>query len=614
MKDEKQKKSYIALDDQDDSQVHRTGLGDLKSFFTLFRYAQEYRLAFFSSLVLILLAACLSILSARLMGELVEKGLVARDFSMSFYYGAIIISAELLSLLLLWSGNRWLAFNSSKTIYSIREKLFKHLQNLPMTYFDHQPQGRIVTRLTHDVESLEEFFTGSLGRLSNSFFMVCLAITAMLLTHFFLGSLLILSMLPALIFIYLTRMKVRSIFRAISKFSSAVNAKLSEYLSGIDVIRSFGLENWSKTNYKSAIDRHLHANLRANTFFAWSRPLISLFCTFPLIGLVWFGGQLVLAGTLSVGIFVAFIRYYERFYMPVLNLAREIHVIQQAFTSAERVASFLSEKNEDFVFSSNDNTHLSDGTIEKGEIIFDDVWMNYSKLYQETEASSGDWVLKKLSFHIKAGEKVGLVGHTGCGKTTTVSLLSRLYDFQRGDIFIDGKSIRSFGLDYIRSQIGFVSQDAVIFKGTLRDNLLITLKDSFNDEFILKTCKKTGFINVMEQNQLDLDSLIEEDGSNLSSGEKQLLSFTRVLISDPKILILDEATANIDSSYEKIIHNLMDQVMVDRTCLIIAHRLDTLSICDKILVFSEGTIIEEGTEQELLLEKKVFHSLHQANI
>lgn len=305
-----------------------------------------------------------------------------------------------------------------------------------------------------------------------------------------------------------------------------------------------------------------------------------------------------MSGTMSVGLFVTFIRYCERFFQPIMTLAREIHVVQQAFTSTERVASFLSHAEEDVTLGK--DGELSPKHLD-GAIDFNDVWMAYNK---------ENWVLKGLDFKINAGEKVGLVGTTGCGKTTTVSLLSRLYEFQKGSITLDGLSLRDFKRSFLRSQIGFVSQDAILFQGSMRENLCTD--SSIEDQNILKACEVTGLARVMKMGGLTLDSEIYEGGANLSVGERQLLSLTRVLLKDPKILILDEATANIDPWFEKVIHEAVDRVMEGRTCLMIAHRLSTLDHCDRIFVFDKGQLVEEGSKGELEAKQGFFYNLHQA--
>jgi len=595
------KKSFLAADEQDDSVIDENRISDLAAFISLFKYAKGYYKQLSIGLSFIIISSFTYILGARLLGQLVDQGLKAKDKDASIKYAAIILFLELFAILIAWQGRRLISYSTSKTIFNIRATLFSHLQQLPLGFYDRQPQGRIVTRITHDVEGIEQFFSNSLGRLINSATTASMAMIAMVITYPKLGGILIASMLPAVLFIFFTRELVRTTNRRMSTKSSSCNAKLSEYLNGLEVIRAFGMEKWANEKYEDAVNEHQTSQLAANNLFAWSRPFISFLCTFPLVGLVWFGGKSLLAGVITVGIFVAYIRYCERFFMPIMTLAREIHVIQQAFTSAERVATFLAHKTESSSLGEDGEYRGTPGSL-KGDIQFKDVGMFYNK---------EQWVLDDLNFQIKPGEKIGLVGTTGCGKTTTVSLLSRLYEYQKGEVLLDGRSIRDYERNFLREQIGFVSQDVIIFRGSLKQNL--TTDDELSNEVILECCKNTGLQKVMSDTGLTLESEIQEGGSNLSIGERQLVALTRVLVRNPSVLVLDEATANIDPGYEEIIHGAVEKAMEGRTCLMIAHRLDTLKACDRILVFEKGRLIEEGSEAELQARKGHFYKLQNTD-
>lgn len=590
--------AYLMADDQDESRISEKALGDFSSLKILLRYAKPYRYPILGALTLIFTSSILAIISSRLMGDLIEKGLIAKNMSRSVYYSLAIVALEVGSIYFIWSGRKMLAVNASKVIYSVRQSLFRKLQELPLQYYDRQPQGRIVTRVTHDVEGIEEFFTSSLGNLVSATMMTILAVSAMIVTDLKLGLVMAVAIIPSVIFMIKTKDFLRTSNRRVSKFSSAINAKLSEFINGIDVIRSYGLEKWSMQKYGQTVDDYLYAQLRGNFLFAWSMPMVSFFATIPLIGLVWYGGHGVLNGVFSVGLFVSFVRYYERFFNPMMLLSREIHIVQQAFTSTERVMGFLNEEDEDKILMNNGHMslhHLS------GDIKFEDVSMKYLE---------GDWVLRNLNFHILPGEKIGLVGKTGCGKSSTVSLLSRLYEFQKGDIKIDDIPIRSFDRHGLRNHIGFVAQDAIIFKGTLRENL--SSDDTLTDQALYDASKTTGLVKALAKEGFNLDMELLEGGSNLSVGQRQLVSLTRVLLKNPSILVLDEATANIDPFYEEIIHEAVMTMMTDRTCLIIAHRLETLKQCDRIFVFNKGELVEVGTLTELLSQGNYFYKLHHA--
>lgn len=590
--------AYLMADDQDESQVGGKGMADSKSLRVLLHYAKPFRLQILFALFLMFMSSVFAIYSSKLMGDLLEKGLMVRDLHMSIVYSVAIVLLEIGSIYFIWTGRKRLAISASQVIFDVRKNLFSKLQDLPLQYYDRQPQGRIVTRVTHDVEGIEEFFTSSLGNLISASMMTVLAVSAMILSNFKLGTVMTLSILPSLFLIFKTKDFLRNSNRRVSKFSSAINAKLSEYLNGMETIRSYGLEKWSMKNYAHTVDDYLFAQLKGNTLFAWSMPLVSFCATIPLIGLVWYGGNGVLTGVYTVGLFVSFVRYYERFFNPMMLLSREIHVVQQAFTSTERVMSFLNEPGEDTVLR-NDGKMLTSNL--SGDIKFDHVFMQYG---------DAGWVLKDLNFHIKPGEKIGLVGKTGCGKSSTVALLSRLYEYQEGSVLIDDIPIRNFDRHNLRDKIGFVSQDAVIFKGSLRENL--SCDETLSDQYLIDAARTTGLVKALSKEGFNLDMTILESGTNLSVGQRQLVSLTRVLLKNPSILVLDEATANIDPHYEDIIHDAVMLMMKGRTCLMIAHRLETLKQCDRILVFNEGAIVEEGSLSELLSQGNYFFRLHNA--
>jgi len=590
--------TYLSLDEQDESMLDHFALGDKMSLKILLNFSYPYRWKFLLSLTLLISSSLFALLSSKYMGNLIEEGLIQENQTKAFQFSALIIFFELFSMLFIWLGRKTLSFEASRVIYDIRKKLFNKLQNLPMSFYDRQPQGRIVTRVTHDVEGIEDFFTSGLGNMLSAFITTVLSVVAMLATDLKLGLIMAISIIPSIILTFITKNLLRDSNRRVSKFSSAINSKLSEFLSGIEVIRAFGLERFSKNKFDHSVDDYLHAQLRGNSLFAWSMPTVIFFASIPLIGLVYFGGKSVLAGTLSVGVFISFIRYYERFFNPMMLISREIHVVQQAFTSTERVMSFLNAPSEETELKNYGNLNIN--SLE-GDIKFKSVSMGYN---------SESKILKEVNFHIQPGEKIGLVGRTGSGKSTTVSLLARLYEFQEGDILVDDIPIRNFDRHSLRNTIGFVSQDSIIFKGTLRENL--TTRLDLSDQILFDASKKTGLIGAFNINGFNLDFEIFDGGVNLSVGQRQLISLTRVLLKNPSILILDEATANIDPYFEEIIHGAVMNIMAGRTCLIIAHRLDTLKECDRIFVFNQGQLVESGSLPELIDQEDYFYKLHFA--
>lgn len=582
--------------DQDDSKIKKFALSDMKSTFLLLRFAQAQILPYTLSLILIFLSSTFYILSSRYSGSLVEK-LKIGDYNQAYFFAAIILAFEFFAICFSFFGRKTISKYSSLVILEIRKKLFSHLQKLPQSYFDRQPRGRIITRLTHDVEGIEEFFTGSMGKVLQAIFLIVASFFAMFALDPKFAFFLILSLVPGILFIYFTRGMVRNVTREMAMTSSATNSRLSEFLDGIEVIRVFGMESWSKDKYKESVNANKMATLEANFLYSWTQPIISFLVYAPLFGLVYFGGNSVLKGTMEIGIFMAFLRTCERFISPILNLSREILAIQQSFSYTERVVNFLQTETEDSSLGPDGvlTPHLT------GAISFEDVSLFYS---------NNEWVLKNISFKINPGEKIGLVGRTGSGKTSIVSLLCRLYPFQRGKIKFDGINIESFKRDHLRSQIGLVSQDVILFRGTLKDNL--TLKEEITLDEINSACEKSGLKRIMEKNGINLNFEVLDGGSNLSAGERQLISLTRVFLKKPGILILDEATANIDQECEDIIHKAIFSEMEGNTAIIIAHRLETIKQCDRILILENGKLIEQGTILDLTEKKGAFYNFQNA--
>ncbi|WP_419171970.1 ABC transporter ATP-binding protein [Halobacteriovorax sp.] len=592
-------KQFLAQDDQEESNYKKQGHSAFKTSVFLFKYAKGHRIQIAFAITLLTSFTVLSMVSGHAMGVLVGEGLAKENWELAKEWAIYILALEFISILLQFGGRRYLITQTSLVILKIRERLFEKLSHLPLKFFDSWPQGRIVTRMTHDVEGIEKFFTSSLGRIVTSVLMIVSSATAMLLTDFKLGVYVIIGMLPAMAFLLLTRNKTGALNRSISKHSSHINSKLSEYIDGIHVIRSFGVEDWSYANFKSAVNDQQTVQLGANSFYAFTMPMLSFLCGLPLLILVWLGGSAVVDGTLTLALFVAFLRYCERFFWPVLSLFREVANIITAFTSTNRVANFIEVQTEKEVFDQRDERRHK----VIGEIEFSHVTMGYNDISN---------ALNDVSFKITKGEKIGIVGPTGSGKTTAVAVLSRLYDYQKGDVLIDGQNLKELDIDNYRDQIGIVSQDVIIFDGSLRENL--SVNPDLTDKDILSICDKTGMSKVMSYSNLTLDSVIKDGGSNLSAGEKQVISLTRVCLQNPSILILDEATAHVDPYFEKILHDGIHNVMDGKTSFFIAHRLDTIKECDRILVFKDGKLVEFDTPENLFAARGIFYDLSQASL
>jgi ATP-binding cassette subfamily B multidrug efflux pump len=572
---------------------------EVKDIKNLFFFIRPFLWTYIAGFSYLLVSSLFVVASARSVGYFVEYGLMKKSTDVLWLYGLVILFLESGSLFCTWLGRKAFAKGSSKTVYLMRQTMFSDIQRLPLSFFDKRPEGRIVTRLTHDVEGVEEFLSAGLGRVLTFCFTFVTAAAAMFLTDVKYGIIIFILTLPSLWMTIGAKKTIRRLNLKISNYNSACNARLSEYIKGIFILRLFGLERWAQKQYHQVIKNHLDAQLESNIFYLWSRPVANFLTTIPLLVFVYMAYEPLISGALSISIFVAFIRYCERMTFPIVAMSREIQVIQQAFTSIERVSSFLkSDKEDDELGMNGDIRPL----YLRGDVLFDRVWMSYQKDRP---------VLQNVSFHLLPGEKCGIVGTTGSGKTTTVSLLARLYDFQQGQILIDGIDIRLYHRESLRKQLGVVSQDVVLFKGSVWENLLCGEDKTL--EQVQEACEKTAFYQVMNKNGLTFDSLILENGNNLSVGERQLLSITRTFLRNPSLLILDEATGNIDPEMEGTIHHAVDHLMREKSCLIVAHRLETLKSCKKLLVFNQGILCEEGTHEDLMKLQGYYYHLQQSS-
>ncbi len=570
-------------------------LSDAKAFRFLFRYADGYKMTLALGIFLLFVSTLFTITASYLLSIIIDKGIIKGDMGLALRYAAVVVAFEAITIIMVYYGRKVLAYASSHTILQIREKMFEHIKLLPMSYYDKTPQGRIVTRLTHDVEGLDEFFSSSLGRFGTAFLLALMAWVAILVTNIQLGLVVSIAIFPTFIITFVTKDRIRKMNWDMSKKSAIINSQLSEFIQGLKVIRAFGIEKKTEQEFDKKVNDHLEASKAMNRLYTFIRPLTSLFVQAPLLVIIFYGGHLVLEGTITLGLLVAYVRYTERFTKPIEAISREIHVLQQAFTSADRVAQFLMTPTETDVLPQvpNSKNHL------QGKIEFKHLSMHYNKEQP---------VLNDLSFTIETGEVIGFLGRTGSGKTTTLSLIARLYPFQEGQILLDDCPIENWSVDDLRSQIGFVSQDVFLFRGSLRENL--TLGSDLSDERILQAAKSTGLSQFLSTKAEGLDFEVFDQGDNLSVGERQLVSITRTLLQDPKILILDEATSNIDPEMENLLQSAMKELASGRTTIIIAHRIHTLKDCDRLFVFKDGRIHSEGDHESLIKNSAYYKELY----
>ncbi len=473
----------------------------------------------------------------------------------------------------------------------IRNDLFAHSMSLSLRFHDKMPVGKLLTRLTSDVDALSEVFgSGAVGVLADFVSLIVISIT-MILIEWRLGLLLLIVQIPVTLFILWLQKRYRKQNYKVREELSQLNANFQENLQGLEVVQMFRRQslngqNFFKTgtNYKNAVNGTIFYDSSISAFIEW----VSLAAVALVISL---GGYMVTSGAMGLGTLTTFILYSQRLFEPLRQLAERFTQIQGGLTAVERISELLEKKIEiyDQINYKARNKELTNSIKTVfGEVLFE----NVSFFYREDEP-----IINDLSFKIQPGEHVALVGPTGSGKTTLIRLLCRLYEPQKGNIYIDGKNIKNIPIDSLRKQLGVVLQDTFLFSGNVADNL--RLDSSIDNQRLKDICSDLGLDNLLRKLPNGLDTYIRERGGNLSSGEKQLLSIARVAIRDPKVLIMDEATAFMDPSTEATLQRDLDRLLEKRTALVIAHRLATIESSDRILVMRKGSLIEQGTHTEL---------------
>ena len=473
----------------------------------------------------------------------------------------------------------------------IRNDLFAHSMSLSLRFHDKMPVGKLLTRLTSDVDALSEVFgSGAVGVLADFVSLIVISVT-MILIEWRLGLLLLIVQIPVTLFILWLQKRYRKQNYKVREELSQLNANFQENLQGLEVVQMFRREslngqNFFKTgtNYKHAVNGTIFYDSSISAFIEW----VSLAAVALVISL---GGYMVTAGAMGLGTLTTFILYSQRLFEPLRQLAERFTQIQGGLTAVERISELLEKKIEIYDqinYKAVNKELLSSNKTVLGEVLFE----NVSFFYRKDEP-----IINDLSFKIKPGDHVALVGPTGSGKTTLIRLLCRLYEPQKGNIYIDGQNIKSIPIASLRKQLGVVLQDTFLFSGNVADNL--RLDTSIDNQRLKDICSDLGLDNLLKKLPNGLDTYIRERGGNLSSGERQLLSIARVAIRDPKVLIMDEATAFMDPSTEATLQRDLDRLLEKRTALVIAHRLATIEASDRILVMRKGSLIEQGTHEEL---------------
>ncbi|GMO53052.1 MAG: ABC transporter ATP-binding protein [Treponemataceae bacterium] len=570
---------------------------DSKIMFRIFSYVAPYKGLAVLAFIALAVSTCGELFIPVFIQRVIDKVIVAgtQNFSMLKISCAILFAALCLVFLSTFAQTWTTALIAQKVMRDIRLSLFTTTLNQSSAALSKHPVGRIVTRLTSDVETINEFFTQVLTMFVKDFAIMA----GVLVTIFFLSPRLALVTLvtvpPVVVVGMFSRIRARDAFRNQRIASSKVNSYLSEHLSGVQIVQLFCREKKCSAEFAAHNDELLDANLGEMYVYATFRPLIDFLANTTIALVIAVGARLAFSASLSVGVLIAFVALIQMFFSPVQDIAEKYTVLQSAMAGGERVFKFLDA----------DEKILDIGTKEplgklRGHVVFDSVRFAYKK---------DEEILKGLNFEVKPGEMAAIVGYTGAGKTTIINALTRLWDIGAGHILLDGTDIRDIPLADLHRSILPVLQDVFLFSGTVRDNIKLGL--DISDDEVERVCRAVYAHDFISRFSQGYDTELSENASNISSGQRQLLSFARVLAHNPSIIVLDEATSSIDTETERLIQLAMKTALAGRTSIVIAHRLSTIKDADKILVLSEGTLVEQGRHDELIAKDGLYATLYK---
>jgi len=577
----------------------------------LLEYLRPYRLRVILALALVGVVTPLELAPPILFQRVIDRYLVPGASAaipiLQAWHGVIVISLVYLGVLIFDFLAQYIQIRimqrvGQQTMYDMRTEIFGHLQRLPMSYFDRNPVGRLMTRVTTDVDALNDLFAAGVVTMINDFFL--LAVMAGLL--FWIDKRLAVDTLLVLPFILVVtlifRKFVRDANRRIRTAIARINSFLQEYISGMSVVQLFNREMKAREEFSKRNKDNMLAWRDAILAYALFYPAVE-FLSFATIALIyWSGGNRILSHTLTLGVLIEFTMFAQRFFRPIQDLSEKFNILQSAMAASERIFKLLDEP-----VTIGTNANAQKLVSPRGEIEFRKVWFSYRNV---DEPKDEDWVLRDVSFRVQPGQSFAIVGHTGAGKTTLISLLLRFYDIQRGQILLDGVDIRLLDLQQLRKNFGIVLQDPFLFTGTLESNVRLGTP-GITPEAVAHALQEVGLGEYLKSLPQGLATEVNERGSTLSVGQRQLISFARALAHNPRFLILDEATSSVDTKTELQIREALDRLLSGRTALVIAHRLSTIQHADRIVVFHKGRLREQGAHQELLAQRGIYYRLYQ---
>ena len=529
---------------------------------------------------------------------------------------AIYVGLQLFSFLLEFLQTYYMQWAGQKVMFDLRSQIFRHLQRMHIGFFDKNPVGRLVTRVTSDVDALYEMFTAGVVSIFEDVFVLAGILAIMLRMNWKL-ALITFAVLPLIFWATaIFRTSVRDSYRRIRVAIARINSYLQEHVSGMLVLQLFNREKRAYHQFSDVNKSHMDAFKDAILAYAVYYPVVEVLSSIAVACIIWFGGLDVIKGLTTLGVLVAFIQYAQRFFRPIQDLSDKYNILQSAMASSERIFKLVDTPAE-IVSPARIQSPTGPGRIE-----FDHVWFAYRNVpasEEESNTAGGnnhvpttepDWILRDVSFAIEPGETAAIVGHTGAGKTTIISLLMRFYDVQKGAVRIDGVDVKNMDLAELRRRYGVVLQDPFLFTGTIGGNIRLGT-EWIRDEDIARAAEEVNIADFIRTLPNGFKEEVRERGSTLSTGQKQLISFARALAHNPKILILDEATSSVDTETEFRVRDALTRMVEGRTSVIIAHRLSTIQRADKIIVMHKGQVREIGSHQQLLANRGIYYKLYQ---
>ncbi len=593
--------AYAAAKNKKQAMGFERNMPDGEIIKRLVRYARPYWKSFALVFVIMLLSIVYDLVSPLLVGHIEET--VKGDFSLDYLFRMVAVYAAILAVSMVSTYYQAIILQKTgqKILSELRQDIFTHIESLSHEQLNNIPVGKLVTRVTNDTNAISMMFTNILVTMAKNAMVVIGVLAAMLLMNYAL-TLMVLCFVPfLLLFTVIFRKFSRKVYRVVKDCTTDINTYLSENLSGIKVTQAFNREDRKMRDFLEKSDRLKKAKQNQIFVFGIFRPMVymlyisSVLCLFYLGAKGYIQDRTFLGQTMNSGVVVTFYMYISRFFNPIQTLAEQFNMLQSAFASAEKIFSVMDMQPE--IVDAPDAIDLPG---IRGEIEFKDVWFAYKP---------GQWVLKGVSFHVAAGQTVAFVGSTGSGKTTILSLICRNYEIQKGQILIDGMDIRHIRIASLRRHFGQMLQDVFLFSGTIRSNILLRM-EGVSDEEVKKACRYVNADSFIDKLENGLDETVRERGNNFSAGQRQLLSFARTIVHKPAVMILDEATANIDTETELLIQDSLERMKNIGTMLIVAHRLSTIQHADNIILLSHGQILEQGSHQELLRLKGRYYQLY----